>query len=89
MNVDLVLATPLILSLITGTQRKGKRPTWARRTDVIAVPSAILLILTGWVFVALHGTIGEWVIRLAYLPMAVMACTSWVRDKSTLSGRSQ
>ena len=80
MNVDLVLAAPLILILITGGQRKGRRPAWARRADLIAIPATIVLILAGWVVIVLSGTIGEWVMRLAYLPIVVLAYTSWVRE---------
>jgi hypothetical protein len=78
-NVDLIFAAPLILISIAGGRRAGRRPAWARRTDTIAIPATVLLILAGWVILVLSGTNGAWVMRLAYLPIAVMAYTSWVR----------
>ena len=77
MNVDLIIAAPLVLALITGRQREGARPAWTKRIDMIAIPATALLILVGWAAIALSGSAGEWVMRLAYIPMAVMVYTSW------------
>jgi hypothetical protein len=81
MNIDLFIVAPLLLLAIIGGRREGERPDWARRSDMIAIPLAVLLILAGWVVIALAGVVGEWVMRLAYLPMAAMVVTEWFREK--------